>query len=247
MRRAILLLSAAGVLLFGGAFALSFSNPLLIESAMREVVRNEVQFRVQQRMDRLDGSSLVRLAERALGQNRRQLDTLRAELPGKVAAGVADMLRAECPCRQRLGRGLQALAQTRLASLAGVQERLTGLIHTAYAEVATRLLLEFRVFTGTNALAFIVLGGLALARRHADRELGLAAVMLAGSVLITSGFYLFGQNWLHTILFSDYVGMAYAGWLIAVAALFGDLLFNRARVTSQMLNVATAVVVAPFC
>ena len=63
-----------------------------------------------------------------------------------------------------------------------------------------------------------------------------SAWMLLAAASITAYLYLFNQNWLHTLLFSDYVGLAYLGYLGAAFALLSDIIFNRARITTEILN-----------
>lgn len=45
-----------------------------------------------------------------------------------------------------------------------------------------------------------------------------------------------------SILFNDYAGLAYAGWLCVVVLLLADILGNRARVCNSLLQTAGAAV-----
>jgi hypothetical protein len=47
---------------------------------------------------------------------------------------------------------------------------------------------------------------------------------------------------LHTIVFGQYVGLAYALYLTVVALLLADVVLNRARVTTRLVNVALQAV-----
>lgn len=67
-------------------------------------------------------------------------------------------------------------------------------------------------------------------------HLALPAVVLLGAVMVTGGLYLFNKNWLHTIVFGEYVGLAYAAYLASVALLLADVVFNRARVITRLVN-----------
>jgi hypothetical protein len=96
---------------------------------------------------------------------------------------------------------------------------------------------EFRIFTASNAIAFALLVAITLIRRAATLQLFLVALVVVGAVMVTGGLYLFNQNWLHTIVFGDYVGMAYAAYLAGVTLLFADVVFNRARVTTEIVNI----------
>ena len=53
---------------------------------------------------------------------------------------------------------------------------------------------------------------------------------------VCSYFYLFEQNWFYTILYSDYTGFGYIVYLVLVFAILCDIVFNKARVTTEFLN-----------
>lgn len=240
MRRALLILAFLGVALFGAAFVVSFLNPLLVERAAREVVRIEVERRVDQKLDSLSSPRVMALAQKALGKTDAELEHARRQLVDGVSQAVAnvvaDMLNADCECRKRLRERAVAAQQERITTLGQARERLVGLIESAYASVTAKLMREFRVFTAANAAAFALLAVVTYYRRGAALQLALPAVVLVGAAAITAGLYLFNQNWLHTVLYSQYVGLAYVAYLGAVAALLTDVVFNRARVTTRLVN-----------
>jgi hypothetical protein len=79
-------------------------------------------------------------------------------------------------------------------------------------------------------------------RRQAKLQLLLPALVVFGAVGLTGGLYLLNQDWLHTIVFGDYVGWGYAAYLSLVAALLADILLNRARVSTRILNLLFDIV-----
>ena len=242
MRRAVLVLSLLGTVLFGVAFFVSFVSPLVIERAAREIVRIEVERRVGEKIDRLSNARIAELAQRALQHTDEEIsrtkESIRRDLPRKVANVVADMLNADCECRKRLVEHAQKSGAEQIYSLTQVRERLVRLIESAYASVTQSLMREFRIFTASNAVAFALLGVVTLVRRRATLQLALPAVVLVGAVAVTGSLYLFNQNWLHSIVFGQYVGFAYAAYLAGVALLLADIVFNRARVTTQIVRSA---------
>lgn len=242
MRAVILTLSVLGTLLFGSAFALSFVEPILIERAARELVRIEVERRVGDKVDVLSNSRIAGMAQRALDKTdeevERTKEAMRIELPRKVAKVVADMLDVDCECRKRLVEYAQKAASERLSSLVDVRGRLVTLIESAYSSATASLMREFRIFTGSNAAAFALLAAVTLLRRRATLQLALPAVILAGAVVVTASLYLFNQNWLHTVVYGQYVGFAYSLYLAGVALLLADVLLNRARVSTRLINAA---------
>jgi hypothetical protein len=240
MRRTILALGLLGATLFTLVLLASFLNPLLIERAAREIVRIEIERRVGEKIDTLSNSKLTAFAQKALGKTDEEIEAARRALaqdvPRKVANVVADMLNANCECRRRLVGYATKGQEERLSSLSHVRENLVSLIESAYSTVTTNLMRELRIVTASNAVAFALLSLVAYFRRGASLQLLIPAVVLVGAVAITASLYLFNQNWLHTIIYSQYVGWGYVAYLGAVAALLADVLINRARITTKVVN-----------
>jgi hypothetical protein len=255
MRRTILGLSFTGTLLFGVAFIVSWLNPIWIERIASTAVRIEVERETGERVDTLSGAPIVGLAQRALGRTdaeiERTREAIRREVPANVARVATAMLDPDCACRTRLKSAADAGRRQHLLSLSQLRVQLTSLIESAYANVRTKLLREFRIFTASNAAALALLGVITLVRQKAQLQLMLPAVALAGGVVVTTGLYLFAQDWLHTILFNDYIGLGYVVWLSVVILLLMDILGNRARVSTRIANgvlqIIDATVVAVPC
>ena len=81
-------------------------------------------------------------------------------------------------------------------------------------------------------------------------HLFLPGVLLSASTLICSYFYIFQQNWLMTIIHGDYLGFIYLAWLGVVFLFLCDIVLNRGRVTSEILNaffnaISSAFTVSP--
>lgn len=256
LRRALLLSSLAGAALFAAAFGLSYLDPLLIERGAREAIRLEVERRVGEKLDDLSASRVAILAQKALGKTDAQIEEAKREIaagvPQKIADVIADMAKADCECRKRWRESAKRAKARELASLSQLRERLAHFIESAYADVAGKLLREARIFTGANATVFALLAWVTHRRRAAALQLALPAVVLAGAASITGYLYLFQQDWLHTILFNQYVGWAYGGYLGLAIALLSDVVFNRARVSTRAINLAlnavgSTIVVASPC
>lgn len=240
MRRLLLSLSFLGAALFGAAFAISFLNPLMVERVARDVIRIEVERRVGEKIEVLSTSRIVALGQKALGKTDAELESAKRELaagvPRKVVEVVGAMLNADCECRKRMAEAATRTHEERITHLGQVRERLAGLVETAYASVAANLMKEFRVFTGSNAAVFALLWLVTFFRRGAALQLMLPAVVLMGAVALTGGIYLLNQNWLHTILYSQYLGLAYAAYLGLAVVFLADVVMNRARVTTRLVN-----------
>jgi hypothetical protein len=253
MRPFLLGFSVLATLLFGVAFALSFTDAPLVERAGREMVRIEVEHRVGQQIDSLSNFYIASQAQRLLRKTDSEIasarEAVRKDIPVKVAQVIANMLNADCECRKRMAAYAQWSENQRFSSLTQVRDKLVALIESSYASVADNLLREFRIFTASNAIAFTLLALIIRFRGQSTLQLVVPAVILLAAVGTTGGLYLFNQNWLHTIVFGQYVGMAYAAYLAAVAIFFADIFLNKARLTTKALNVILqlfgSVAVAP--
>jgi hypothetical protein len=241
MRQILLNFSLIATLVFSVAFVFSFWNRPYIERALTEVIRIEVGLKVQNEIDTLSNSYIIGLAKRTAAKSEADLtltrQAVRDEVSLKVARVVADMLNPDCECRKRLPVYVQQSENQRLHLLMHARSRLVDFIESSYASVAAKLVREFRIFTASNGVAFALLWLSARFRKGDALQLIPSTIVLVVATTVTGGLYLFNQNWLHTIVFGQYVGMAYMVYLAGMVLLLSDLVFNRARVTMRVLNV----------
>ncbi|MBI5259194.1 MAG: hypothetical protein HY855_22010 [Burkholderiales bacterium] len=240
LRRATAVLGFAIAAVFGAGLLASFVNPMAVELAGRELIRAEVQRRVGERIEALGRSPLGTVAGRLVQANEAQIAALRrqlaAALPERVGQVVAEMRNADCACRKAVARWVREGLEGHVGQLARINERLTELIRGQYLHTAAALLREFRIFSLANGLAFLMLGAVAVLRPRARAQLMLPAALLALAAVGVAWAYLFGQNWLHTLVFGDYLGWGYLAWLGGAFAGLLDIVFNRARVSTWLLN-----------
>lgn len=237
-----LVVSLQGCTVFGGLLAVSLWQPTWVEQGARALIRQQIAQRTGEKLQALDAQFLSAQARVFLREKEREIaaarQALREGLPARIAAIAAEMGIPECECRQR--------RHSRLALQIGtaqqMQAQLDALIRTAYMDTAAKLLRELRIFSGANVLAFALLG-LAAWRQgpagHGARLVPATATLLAAT-LACSAVYLFGQNWLHTIVFGSYVGWAQFAYIAMVYAWLCDLLFNQGRVSLHLASGSTA-------
>ncbi|MEY4564030.1 MAG: hypothetical protein RLZZ618_3307 [Pseudomonadota bacterium] len=251
MRIILLIISLIGFVFFGAALAMSLLQPTWVESVAREGIRLELERRVGARLASLDGGALSGIAARMSGKNAEELAELRREVaagvPKKIASIVAQMRIPGCPCRTiaDVEKDVGGVFERRALELTRLNDRLERFIRTQYMDVAGSLLREFRILTGANALVFALLGSVVMFRRRAGVQLWVPAGVLLGAAVLVGGLYVFNQNWLHTILFSDYVGWGYFAYLGVVIALLADAAFNKSRVITRLLNLLGSMHLVP--
>jgi hypothetical protein len=250
LRFFLLCLSGIGTVVFGGALLLSLVNPGFVERVAKDIIRHQIETKMREKIDALDAGVLSSRAGAILQAQEQELHRIRqvlvSQLPERIGRVMHEMADLDCECRKKLEGAVRSGLETRAASLLQLQERITALIRTQYMDTAQQLTREFRIFTGSNALAFILLGVAVLVRRTAGVHLVPAAVVLIGATVVSSALYLFQQNWLHTLLFSNYLGWGFVAYLALLYAFLCDVIFNRGRVTCELLNsVSSGVEVVP--
>jgi hypothetical protein len=238
--RFVSVFSLIAALGFAALFTASFLGSIWIESLAVATIKPQIVSRVADRLDRFEANGLVEKARAKIPSLDARIAAGREKLEQTVSKSVDDvaarMTNPSCECRKALSEKYREAFERDATTASLLKEKLTQLVETKYGEVASKLLREWRIFTGVNAVAFSALFLLSFYRSALGaRLLPVALVMFAG-VAVTSWFYLFNQDWFGTVLFGAYVGWCYALWLTFVFALLGDLALNRARVTSRVLS-----------
>lgn len=240
IRPLLLLVSAIGTLLFGTLFSTSLLNPLYVEQTAKDIIRHEIENTVNEKINPLDERFLIGKASELLKKHQEETklarEKLRAKLPEQIATLMAEMRNLDCECRKKIEHHYREKFELEIGNSTQIEEKLKSLIRSKYMDTAGKLTREFRIFTGANAVVFALLGLATLFRRSAQLSLVPAATVLLAASAITGYFYLFNQNWLHTILYSDYLGLGYFIYLSLVFALLSDVVFNHARVTLKILS-----------
>src|SRR5262245_3831798 len=193
---------------------MSFADPGFVEHTAKEVIRHQLQKKTREKIDALDEGFLMKQAE---GMSKTHAEQMREAkralvegLPSRLAAVMAEMGNLDCECRKKIEQGFKKGFESRIQTLEMAEERLNAFMRAKYMDTAKQLSREFRSFTGINAAAFALLAVILLLKPAANIHLLPAALVLLASTGITAYSYLFNQNWLHTLLFNDYAGFAYA-------------------------------------
>lgn len=240
IRRWVVLLGLLGTLAFGAAFVAAYARPDLVERAVRDVIRQQVELRVHEKITQLDAKFLSGRAERLAKTHADEMELakrhLAEQLPALLAATVAEMQDLNCACRKAVEVRVRERLEGTVATATQARARLVEMIRSQYLQTAGSLLREFRIFSGANAIVFVLLLVAALRKPAAGLHFLPAAAVLLLAAVLTAYLYLFNQDWLHTLVFSDFVGLAYLGYLGLAFAFLSDILFNRGQVTVGLVN-----------
>lgn len=224
LRRLIFSFSILGFLFFTGLFSLSYINPLFVEQTAKEFIRIRLTDTTNEKINSLSDHALINKARKMLNENNIEINKLKQQLadkiPGRIDTVMTSMLDPSCGDRKAYEKFAKERAKANktqeIKSLSEMQSQLTSFIQGKYIEISQNLHREFRIFTGTNSIAFLILIVSILIQRIALFCLFIPASCLLISTAIVAYFYLFQQNWLNTILFSDYLGFGYVAFIFYI-------------------------------
>ncbi|MEM7173308.1 MAG: hypothetical protein AAF530_24305 [Pseudomonadota bacterium] len=229
-----------GLVLFGSLLAITFASPHTFETAARDFVKSQIEKEIREKYQTAAESSFVEkasdLAQR-LGLEQQQLqEALDRDLPQKIAQVIAELCQQNCEQQAATTKLITKGILGKIAGLQVQQQSLVDIIKGKYQEIITKLRTDVRIFWGSNLAMFAILLAISFAKRKAAAQLFLPGLLLFASTLCASAIYLFGQNWFFTILYNDYMGFWYLAYLGLIFTLLLDIIFNRARVTTRLIN-----------
>lgn len=234
----------AGALLFGTFFYFTYGIPGYVEEIGKEFIKNQILDKTDEKIENLKldnkDSKLAQLAAKLYQQHQEEIDRIKAQLRSQaheqLAAVIAEMSNLNCECRRKYAQMYKEAFEFRLASLQAANERLQDFMKTKYMEIAAELKTDVRIFTGSNLLIFLLLLSVSFLKPKAISHLFVPGTLLTTATLICAYFYVFQQNWLLTIIYNDYLGFAYLGYVLVVFLFLCDIVFNKARVTTEIIN-----------
>ncbi|WP_069477677.1 hypothetical protein [Sulfurospirillum halorespirans] len=228
-----------GILVFVPLFLLTFSDSQMVEKSAKHFIEWKLQNEINTKIDsiQLPQSKIV---EKVFGAKSEMLAVVKQKLkedaPTILTTQLAKMADLNCECRTKWKERLSAFVEVEMASLEKAKEKLTDFMSGKYMETVEKLTRDMRIFLGLNGLCFIFLLLISFLKPQATEHLFLPSSLLLLSSAICSYVYLFQQNWFYTILYNDYMGFGYLAYFIIVFALLCDIVFNRAKVTSRIVN-----------
>ncbi|MFK5893005.1 MAG: hypothetical protein QM504_07265 [Pseudomonadota bacterium] len=244
MKSSLRLFGIIGIILFSGLFALTYSTPEFVERIGKEFIKNKIIEKTQEKVNSITAekkdSKLGKFVGKLIKNNEATINIYKQKIKNKanekLAAVIAEMSDLSCECRKNYAKKLDQGYQFKLLSLQHANEKMVDFMKAKYMDVSIKLKTDFRIFTGVNALIFLFLLLASFLKPQAIKHLFLPSVLLCVSTMISSYFYLFEQNWFFTIIYGSYTGWAYLGYLTFVFAILSDIVFNRARITTEILN-----------
>lgn len=236
-----------GIVFFAPLFLLTFSDPQLIEMSGKSFIEwklksetdnkiDSFQLPKQTAVEKLFGEKAAELRNKTEQKLEDLKKQLKADAPAILAEQIAKLRNLDCECRQKWEQRIRNSMLNQVTSLEQAKSKLIEFSQAKYMEIVEKLTMDVRIFLGANAVVFLFLFLVSFLKPNAVKHLFLPGGLLLVSSLICSFFYLFEQNWFYTIIYNDYTGYSYIGYLLLVFGVLCDIAFNKARVTTEIIN-----------
>ncbi|MEM7459938.1 MAG: hypothetical protein AAF331_10780 [Pseudomonadota bacterium] len=237
-------LSGSGALIFLAAFLYITFAPKDFDRRAQAFAVSQVEQSVDERLSSLANSDTANrvsdLAGRVSGRLQSKIDEARGQLDAGMDVFIADVLAAacklDCERRDQAAASVRRFYESSILRHSMALERIQTFIEGQFDDVMDELRADLKIFAGSSGLALGFAFLLALFRGPAAAHLLPISVTLSAATLLMVAWYALGQDWVTTILYSDYWGWSYAVILAVLSALMLDIAANRARICSFLIN-----------
>jgi len=244
MNETLRIIGIIGIIIFGTSFVFTYSTPGFVEDIGKDFIKSKIQEKTNEKIETLNFTKkknrVSKFVEKMVKKNEGKITQLKERLKSKahvkLASVIAEMSDLSCECRKKYERVLERNTKSSIFSLKNANRLLLDFMKTKYMEVANKLKTDFRIFTGSNTVIFLLLLLVSFLKPKAITHLFLPAILLVTSTIICSYFYIFEQNWFFTIIYNSYLGWGYLAYLGIIFAFLCDITFNKARITTRLLN-----------
>ena len=100
-----------------------------------------------------------------------------------------------------------------------------------YHSVSQNLRNDIRIFSGCNSVLFLFLLILSFTRPKTLKALFVPTMLLLLATVISTSIYLFGQNWIYTLLSDSYMGYGYLIYVTVIFLFLCDIAFLEGTLT----------------
>lgn len=239
-----IVLTAMGAASFIAFFLYITVAPKDFDERTRRFAISKVKTKVDDQFGKVAQSNAARKAVEITGTFSKRLEkrikTLRNSLDTGAAEFIANVLAAacklDCERRDEAAKAVTAFYKAAIARHGLALDRLKTIIEGKYDAVMEELRDDLKIFSGSSSAALLFALLLSIFRGNAAAHLLPFSIALSAATITAAIWYIFGQDWVLTIIYSSYWGWAYSVFLSVIAAFLVDIAANRARVTTTVLN-----------
>ncbi len=240
LRLLLLSLSLIGFIVFGGLFGATYAKQDHLEQAAQGFIKHHIKLELTERYPEVTRVDIPDRLKDLQQKYSDEADRIKVMIDAKVDVIIADAISKLCGdnCDRKEARreSFRDLFEHKFERASQASTKITTFIEGKYTETLSELRRDFRVFSGVNSVAFLTVFLALLFKHRARVHLLLPSTLLILSALISIYFYIFQQNWFFTLLHGSYWGFAYAVYMGVIFIFLLDIVVNKGRVTTTILN-----------
>lgn len=229
---------------YGMAFVYALTSAEKIEDNARGFIKEQIAKKTHEKIDNIGSkhkdNKLVKLSAKIFKKKAAEVshykEALKSKIDEKLVAVMVKMKNMDCKCRQKYKGILHSFITTKITDLKTATKKLETFMTQKYMFVVENIVKDFRVFLGSSFFVLLTMLLLLFTKPQVSIQVSMLAGLMLVSTAISSYFYLFKQNWFYTIIYNDFIGYAYLMYLGIIFLFLCDIIFNKARVTTEIVN-----------
>jgi len=163
-------------------------------------------------------------------------ESIDAGVPQLIADMLAAACRLDCDRKEAAEQSIMRIYGAVIDRYGTALERARLLVINEYDRAMAELRGDLQIFAGSTLVAFLGALALAIFKGRAAAHLIPISIALSLATALAVLWYVFGQDWVMTVIFSDYWGWSYAAIIATIWTLLADIAVNKARITTSILN-----------
>jgi len=227
-------------LIYGFVFIVSLTSTDTIRVKAKEFIKYQISKEIHAKVDKLSDTKLVSYIKSKTKEQSTKLQSykefLKKHLSQKVSSITDKLSKEKCECQKRRRSLLKSILISKIDSTKHAITRLKEFIHYKYINITSKLIKDIQIAFGSSFLAMLLISSLLFFKSKLSVQLNFLSLLMLLSTLAGTWLYLFKQNWFYTIIYNNYLGFWYMGYLAVVFLLIADIIFNKARVTTELIN-----------
>ena len=237
-------------LIYGFIFILSFTSTDTIRVGAKEFIKYQISKEIHTKIDKLNDNKLVKYIKNKSKEKNAKLqkykEFLKKHLSSIVDKITEKLSKEECECRKRRRNFVSSFLTTKINNTKKAISHLKEFIHYKYINITSKLIKDIQIASASSFLAMLLISSLLFFKSKLSVQINLLSLLMLLSTLAGTWLYIFKQNWFYTIIYNGYIGFWYMGYLAIVFLLIADIVFNKARVTTELLNAFFSAIGSAF-
>lgn len=230
--------------MYGAIFVYSYTSPQSIEKHASGFIKTQIEKKTREKIDNFGSkykdNKLINLSKQVLKKQNAKLQAYKLALQNKlhttIATIVTSMQNADSERRERYSTLFKGIIISNITKLSLATQNLKEFMHHKYMYIVQNIISDFRIFAGSNFFILLILFILLFTKPDNINQINLLVGLMFISIFISSYLYIFEQNWFYTVIYSDFIGFLYFGYLGIVFLLLLDIIFNKAHITTTIVD-----------